>query len=625
MKLASDIVTYGRPKPFFDTKYDFNTLDIETLDNELFLLGVTINDIYTTTLDNFYTFINDFFISCLQNNKDILSWSKYDNTFIIKTLLGSFSDEDKIVILSRVNKITPLFKYKYKTFYIEVTNVIKDSVILTIIDKYNNKKKLTLYNFKNLFETDLKTTAEDYKIDYYSKIGLEYHIIDPLRFNTDEVYRAGVYRSNELDNRVLKDIACKLLENFKNITGVYPKTLFTAGSLARSYLLTLKDFNFNFKSIFFKDPLYNTLLDYSMRSYHGGKIESYILGYVPYAKTIDITSAYPYAMSILPKLTNKILYSKDITKLKNYYYAFINCTIKIDDIALIHPTVIPSPINYTNISPYGTFEAVITKIEYDYLLDNNASVIVKDYIAVEHINEYPYKNMIGTLFTNRINNITTNLALSGLFKTILNSLYGITYELTDLYNETDNTIIWRGYRAGDFFNPLIASYITAITRTSLSSVSNHIIKNGGKVFLNMTDSIIYNGNITLDIFSKNKILGKYGYPLDIKDIIILGAGRYEYYNDFSKEYIIKSRGFNVKIRNKSFYKDLDLSNPVHITNKTLVTFYRATTKKFNTKQLGHLIDDEYIINPFNLGGKRIINNLKVNLKKEYTTTRPIYL
>ena len=31
----------------------------------------------------------------------------------------------------------------------------------------------------------------------------------------------------------------------------------------------------------------------------------------------------------------------------------------------------------------------------------------------------------------------------------------------------------------------------------------------GEVFLNMTDSIIYNGKVTLPVFSEKKILGKF--------------------------------------------------------------------------------------------------------------------
>ena len=39
--------------------------------------------------------------------------------------------------------------------------------------------------------------------------------------------------------------------------------------------------------------------------------------------------------------------------------------------------------------------------------------------------------------------------------------------------------------------------------------------------------------------------------------------------------------------------------------------------------MGHLIDDEYSINPFNLGGKRIIDNPEVDINKYYTTTSPL--
>jgi hypothetical protein len=41
--------------------------------------------------------------------------------------------------------------------------------------------------------------------------------------------------------------------------------------------------------------------------------------------------------------------------------------------------------------------------------------------------------------------------------------------------------------------------------------------------------------------------------------------------------------------------------------------------------MGYLIDDTYKINPFNLGGKRIILNRNVNLNTEYTKTKPVYL
>src|SRR5690554_5870182 len=80
-----------------------------------------------------------------------------------------------------------------------------------------------------------------------------------------------------------------------------------------------------------------------------------------------------------------------------------------------------------------------------------------------------------------------------LYKNILNSLYGITSE------GMDERVDLQGYRNGDDFNRFIARYISAIVRTNL------IIQNGGKVYLNMTDSIIYQDGIILDILDINKV------------------------------------------------------------------------------------------------------------------------
>ena len=191
----------------------------------------------------------------------------------------------------------------------------------------------------------------------------------------------------------------------------------------------------------------------------------------------------------------------------NYYYAFIRCNIYIKNPDFIHPLIVKNPIAYSNISPFGYINnVIITKVEYDYLIKNNIPVKIIDAILIEHENEYPYYDLVHFLFNSRLNYIIDNLSLADLFKTISNSLYGIKFELTDIYKENeDGEIEWLGYRAGDFFNPIEASYITAIIRTYLSKVSYNIIKNGGEVYLNMTDSIFYNGDVTLDVFSERKL------------------------------------------------------------------------------------------------------------------------
>ncbi|HEY8363941.1 MAG TPA: hypothetical protein VIK84_00085 [Haloplasmataceae bacterium] len=631
MKLASEIIKWGVIKPFFDNHYKFNSIDIETVNNEMFIFGYILDNKYCYSESDFYDVFHQLLIESIRNKKDILTWSRYDNTHILKMLLSKIKNEEEIYkILRRVGKVSPVYCYKYKNYDIVLNDIIKDSFIFTISDQRNKPRRVTIYNLKNLYQDGLEKVAKNYGLDYYSKLGVEYHIIDKERYYNDNEYKRMVLLSNELDNRVIIDIAKIMLENFKQFAGVYPKTIFTNGSIARSYLLAYKEIrvkDLQFKSLFRKSVYFNELLDYSMRAYHGGKIESYVLGYIKKAKIIDITSAYPYALSNLPKLTNKVQYHLGTTLLNNFYYAFIRCDIIIKDENFIHPVIVKNPINQANISPFGYIEnVIITKIEYDYLIENGIEVIVKDYYGIEHINNvYPYKNLVNHLFENRMKYRKTNISVSDMFKTIINSLYGITFELTDIYEEKGDEIIWKGYRAGDFFNPVVASYITAFIRTYLSEVSYNIIKNGGEVYLNMTDSIIYNGDITLDVFSDKKVLGKFEMPTEIRDIIILGAGRYEYKEEFTNKYIIKNRGFSITRKDRSFYSNFNLKGEFRIKTREFVSSFKATTKKFSFRNMGHLLDSDYVINPFNLGGKRVVENYNVDLRKEYTRTRPIKL
>lgn len=608
--------------------YNFNALDLETIDNELFLIGFVENGSYYYYEEkaNFLAVLNRFFISCIKGNKDVVTWSKYDNTFIIKTLLKQFEDNERIKILNKIGKVTPIFEYQYGNFTIEITNIIGNSILFKITDAKGFYKKLTFYNIKNLFQDDLLTTAKDYGFDYYSKVSKDAHIIDKERFYNDDEYKKTVILSNRLDCEVVIDIAYKLLDNFFELTGSYPRTIFSAGSLARSYLMLNQNEKFNFRSIFRGKKHYHGLLDYAMRAYHGGKIESYVLGYLKTAKSVDITGAYLNNLTKLPKLTNKVFFGDDIKTLDNYFYAFINCKITIDDPDFIHPITIANGLNKTNFSPYGTFKTVITKLEYDFLIKHNKKVEVIDFYVIEHEEFYPYKEMMEKLFNNRMEYKGINESMAGLSKTLSNSIYGIKHELNDVYGSDDekgDEIEFLGYRAGDFFNPVESSYITAMTRCDISEISINIMDNGGKVYQNMTDGIIYDGEITLDVFSDRKMMGKLEPPAEIKDVLILGAGRYEFYNEFKKAFIIKTRGFSVKARQNAYYKNYDLTTLLLIDNKVFVTYALATLEKYGFEKLGHIIEENYTINPFNLGGKRLVNNLNVNLNKEITTTRAL--
>ncbi|HHX78379.1 MAG TPA: hypothetical protein GX695_01325, partial [Acholeplasmataceae bacterium] len=648
MKLASEIVQVGKLKNFVNEKAKkFIGLDIETVENDIFLIGCyDLDNKYTYALDNFIDFLFTKLIYCCKNNSHIATWTKYDNTQILKILLDELKDETLInSVLNKINKISarynkrlikytepPLLTFKYKTFIINVENIIRDCILFRIIDKNNNSKVVWSYNIKNMYPSyTLEEVCKDANFKYYSKISSNSHIINKDKFNTDNEYKKMVILSNNLDSRIAKDLAYKLESDFFTIFQSYPNNLISAGSLARSSVISLSKLlerpinklNINDILDLKNNDLHKKLLDYSMRAYHGGKIDSYVIGYTKKAYIIDITSAYPSALYNLKGFDDILIdYKKSIDFDVDYYdYLFIKCNLNIKNENLSTPFIIENPLNNaSNLSPYGHLQnIVITKYEYEFILQNKEDIEIDiiDLIGIKCYGDYSiYRYIIDKLFNLRLQYKNQNMnTISNLLKLIINSLYGINYELTDTYNMNENEkLVNIGYRSGDFFNPIIASHITSKTRTEISNMNNIITKRGGKVLLNMTDSIMYEGANIEDLCSKEKVLGKFDYPQEITDIIILGCGRYEYKKD--AKFKVKTRGFTADKKNESFYKEV-LTNGGVIKNHNFITPFKATTyskkfkRDFTYKDLGLIFEDEYILNPFNLGGKRLIENYNV--------------
>ncbi|HSH51649.1 MAG TPA: hypothetical protein VK982_07985, partial [Bacteroidales bacterium] len=108
-KQARDIKQWGKIKPFFDKTYSFNSLDIETIDNELFLIGCNdhFNGEYIPIFDNFFYNFNEFLITSLQTKHDILTWTRYDNTQLLKLILQNTKHATNFKeIIEKVGKIT---------------------------------------------------------------------------------------------------------------------------------------------------------------------------------------------------------------------------------------------------------------------------------------------------------------------------------------------------------------------------------------------------------------------------------------------------------------------------------------------------------------------------------------
>lgn len=651
MKEFKYILEYGKIKPFINEKITHMIgLDLETVDNEIFLIGTYEKDNYNYSDNNIFDFFFNTLLYATQNGKNIATWTRYDNTHLLK-LIFNYIDNDNIIdnAIKRINKlpakfnrklefyeIEPLLSIKFNDFTINIDNVIRNCILFRVFDKYGKNKTVWSFDIRNLFTGfNLLQASIDNGFSYYDKLDIEFHIINKQKYLTDSKYKENVLKSNELDSRVVYDLAYKIQNDFYDLFNAYPNTLISTGSLARSSIIAMSDkLNLNLKRLNITSftSEYNSnhskMIDYSMRAYHGGKIESEVLGYFKNAEMMDITSAYPAILRELKGFNrSQIIYKQGKPLRSDYNYMFIKCNLYIKDKTLSTPFIIKNPLNnHSNLNPYGYIkEIVLTKYDYQFILKNLDKIDIEyiDYFYIVSDNQdLIYKPIIDTLFKLRMKyKKENNKSLDNLAKTIINSLYGITYELNDLYDTDLNNI---GYRAGDYFNPVIASHITAGTRVKISEMNNHIINKGGKVLLNMTDSIIYTGTNTLDKTYKDKILGEFENADILNEVIILGSGRYEYMKN--SKYYYMTRGFTAKTDKDSYYKKV-LNNSGIIDNTSFITPFKSTTGKWTWQDIGLIYNDTYTLQPFNLGGKRFIDNkdYNVDLRVNNIDTHKIYL
>lgn len=109
-------------------------------------------------------------------------------------------------------------------------------------------------------------------------------------------------------------------------------------------------------------------------------------------------------------------------------------------------------------------------------------------------------------------------------------------------------VVSNGYRAGEFYNPVYAAYITGMVRIQLNRACAAIKAAGGQPLLTMTDSIFWVGPPDLmpaDMWRERKTLGYFEKPEVATGFICLGSGRYGYVNHKGYQQT-KRRGVNVR-------------------------------------------------------------------------------
>ena len=441
---------------------------------KMFMIGTSYGDIFTPE-----EFPHCFFTAKYRGS-DFVSYNlKYEEGAFLQHLPA-----DKLTQLWKQGK-TEHNGYRYNSIPKKLLTIIRGknavrfwdmaSFFLTSLDKASEQ-----FLGKRKIEVDTKSFTPDYVSANWSKLS-EYCIYDAI---------------------LVKELACSLIKHFEGF-GVYPRKLFSTAYISLQYfrntchMPTVKRFYDH----------YPELLTFAMQSYNGGKFEVTEKGFDNYWE-YDINSAYP---SEIANLLDTDWCTVVESKKYQYQaeYGFIKCKFEIR-------TDIHSPIaikeKYTNLYPIGTITKVITKQEFDYLLELGIKPeIIKGYWLIFPIKKYPFRDEINKLYAHKSNLDKVKESMKyHLVKTILNSLYGKFCQLIQVGDK---------YRAGPSWHPIYAAIITANTRIKVTRKQNEY----PCIVATFTDSVISTEPLT---FPCSKELGAWDKS-ETGPGVLLGSGVYQ--------------------------------------------------------------------------------------------------
>ncbi|KKK84990.1 hypothetical protein LCGC14_2777800, partial [marine sediment metagenome] len=165
----------------------------------------------------------------------------------------------------------------------------------------------------------------------------------------------------------------------------------------------------------------------------------------------DINSAYPYALTQIPDITDgRWIKRKSIHH--DATMGFFKILARIPDCKYVPPFAFR--FNYSILFPSGEFETYCTLDELKACDDCNYYTILDSYQFIPRGKFYPFREFVNTMYQKRMKLKQDKDPLELPFKIILNSIYGKTGQKI------------RG-RIGNMFNPVLFSFITGYTRAQL--------------------------------------------------------------------------------------------------------------------------------------------------------------
>lgn len=450
-------------------------LDTEADENgKCFMMATSLKDIFTPSK----------FLQSLTSRKyrgcNFVCYNlKYDEGAILQ-----FLTIEELQELRKEGKVKHGM-YNIKSIPTKMLSIRRGKNTVHFYDMYNFYQGSLNYNAKmylneSKLDIETKTFSTDYYLSNWDRIG-KYCIQDAILV------------------KKLADLIIKKFEQF----GIYPRKLYSTAYISYQYFTK----HTNYVTVKRYWNTNNSLLEYSMFSYCGGKFEVTEKG-TGYFYEYDIVSAYPYEISNLIDISNaRVVWSKKYRKYA--IYGFLYVSLKI-------PSEVYSPVpqkrNNVNVYPTGDLCCYITKKEYEYLVSQNVDITIINAVWL-HVEkkEYPYKKEINRLVELKKNiNKNENPLDYHTIKIFLNSIYGKMVQLIKINDK---------YRATNCWNPIYGAVITANCRIRISEFQQKF----PDVIAVHTDSIISKSKLDIEEGSN---LGDMKYECE-GDGLIVGAGVYE--------------------------------------------------------------------------------------------------
>jgi len=545
-----------------------------------------------------------------KGNNAIAYWNKLDPFILYKQFLLLFNKEKQEYSMKRYGKLSgewdkvegvwlqnPVIEVEItrgtRIFRFGIKNVIRSSLQFFYYEliggkckQLNNEKYIIntvwAYDIAPLYKGRLDKEMDNRKhlFPYYSKIDESAHLVDWDRFDSDSHYKNEiVLKSNEFDARAVYDLGKLLIDDFKKAFHYYPRHLISSGAIARASIVATLKWKYsklyteekNVDSHIKKDLKAIALVNYydkwnkqipddslkdlfclCYESYSGGYIEAIRYGMIKEGYYSDIASAYVKWLTELKDLRDsKVTYGEgEPPTIQNSYClcrGVVDIPLEIDYMPI---TVKHEILKDTNVRATGIYKAAYWKDERDYLLSLGATFKDETWYNIETKGDKsPLAEVSQDLIDLRYRLLKENDSAEFLAKTAAASLYGISFEATNTFYETDQLEVMRnGYRGGEFLNPLFASWITMKTRLQISKAANSIADSGAKPVLLMTDAIFWEGKqdaLDSDMIRDKKTLGYFETPVKFNEMACLGTGRYSYVDDEKGYITTKNRGLNV--------------------------------------------------------------------------------